>query len=660
MPFGMYIRTHRVLLVPHLLLFLLFIGAVIPSLARQNEGWRPRVAWGGDETRTDVNVNGMTVMVFRPKPSSVTVMEEDVFRPLFQPISTIERAILVTDRLNQSLTRGVRSDSVRVDAQTQPDVPRVKVNGIMITSVSADAIPSTVKGKARKRSLEVARAKAESQAEAWASNLRRALAIPGLTLQGDTTRLIPMGEMRTIALGGAAQGAINLVTGMSGAAGIVNATVDETRGMIRLTAIRPGRDVITVEREGATVRINAVVKSYAASLQTPRPVEVTGAVVPASRIAPLALAAARNAITLTPGARVVFPEDGFQVNALGAGQIQNVSVPVRISGADLLTVDRKIQVPVINRPVASSGVATLLYSNDPERVKRSQRLFFARLPEPQEGAARLLYHHQNGSSKALRFTVELQNESDAPARVLFTGGDAGPALDTIWVGYRAGADFVDAQENRVGVTLELPPHSRMAIRDVRFPDELTISGLMQFRTLSGPSPLIKITAPEAGTPPETTFLASPLTPQRIAASPTPPASLSPHIYSNPLEKVKAEYAVGGRWTFVAFGKKPRPSAISPEKATLYGDYGVSYEIAVRMTNPTSQAATARVVFEPSAGYARGVFLVGNRRVEVPLTNMPAETPLGSFHLAPGETRDVQIRTIPLSGGNYPATLIVRP
>jgi hypothetical protein len=123
--------------------------------------------------------------------------------------------------------------------------------------------------------------------------------------------------------------------------------------------------------------------------------------------------------------------------------------------------------------------------------------------------------------------------------------------------------------------------------------------------------------------------------------------------------LEAEYTVGGKWTFVPVGRSPLQAVKDPE-TLLHGNYGVLYDIAVNIENPTTQVSTARVVFEPSAGMAGGVFLIGGKRVEIPRSDMPDETTLTTVTLAPGERKSVHIRTLPLSGSNYPATLIVRP
>jgi hypothetical protein len=210
--------------------------------------------------------------------------------------------------------------------------------------------------------------------------------------------------------------------------------------------------------------------------------------------------------------------------------------------------------------------------------------------------------------------------------------------------------------------MEVPAHSRLALSSTRIPAGLTISGLWELRVISGPAPLVRVSA---AAPTDTNALQETLMPVALTepnpASTAPPAAvaLSDHVYPDPAKTVEATYEVGGQWQFLALGKTPLIATSSPERQ-LFGNYGVFYDFDVTLENPTLLAAKARVVFEPSAGLAGGVFLIGDRTIEIPQTNLPQETTLASYALAPGEKRRVRIRTLPLSGSNYPATIILRP
>jgi hypothetical protein len=93
---------------------------------------------------------------------------------------------------------------------------------------------------------------------------------------------------------------------------------------------------------------------------------------------------------------------------------------------------------------------------------------------------------------------------------------------------------------------------------------------------------------------------------------------------------------------------------------LEGNYGVFYDIELTLENPTDKPANARLVFEPTAGLAGGVFWIDGRTVEIPQANLPKEITLAQYPLAPGAKQTVQVLTLPLSGSNYPAQLVVRP
>jgi hypothetical protein len=120
--------------------------------------------------------------------------------------------------------------------------------------------------------------------------------------------------------------------------------------------------------------------------------------------------------------------------------------------------------------------------------------------------------------------------------------------------------------------------------------------------------------------------------------------------------VRARYRVGDPWTFIPVGQRPIPGRNG--KLRLDGNYGVLYEIDLRLENPTSEPRTVDVALSPDAGDARGVFCIDGRLIEVsPLAGH--DTLLASFRLEAGETREVPVRTLPVAGSAYPARIVVR-
>jgi hypothetical protein len=323
----------------------------------------------------------------------------------------------------------------------------------------------------------------------------------------------------------------------------------------------------------------------------------------------------------------------------------------------MIPVTRTLNVGVTHRTLPPVNTGTLFYSNNPERLTQYGTLFVGRLATD-KGATRLLLHHQSALDAPIWFTAELINDGSEPAQVQVVGDAAGPVRDTVWVGYRAAADFLKDWRSDSGAVVTVPARSRVALIATRLPSGQTISGLMQLRVVSGQTaPLVRIAAEMPGGP---NALPSEWLPFPLASEVTAGAGsfpLSDHVYPDPTKKVTASYAVGGPWAFIPIGKD---TLTGSGDAKLFGNYGVIYDVDVALENPTSSIAKARVVFEPAAGLAGGIFRVDGRDVDIPQTNLPNEPELAVYTLQPGEKRTVRVQTVPLSGSNYPVRIVVRP
>jgi hypothetical protein len=461
-------------------------------------------------------------------------------------------------------------------------------------------------------------------------------------------------EKRTIKFSGAARGAVTIQR-QSGPGSPVEASVNMANNTITLQGKSVGRDVLVVSREGASDKLTVAVQPYAATLLPPQPVVLTGAGVGGEKVSKLVLASARAAVQPLAGASFKIETDPAAVPPPASGKSLTVPIQVSVAGPEMLPVRQTLKVPVLSRSLPPLETNALFFSNNPERIKEAQTLYVGRLSM---GTARLLYHHWNNTGQPLWFVAELINDSDTPARVQVLGTDAGPVRDTVWVGYRAASDFLSAFQHDSGMVIEIPAHQRMAFQAIRLPNELTLSGLFQLRLLSGSAPLVRVGADPPGSPttlPET-LRAYPLSGE-LQTQLREAEQTSPHVYPKPRISLTAKHSVGGRWGFFSVGRAPLvgtdPSQI------LEGNYGVFYDIALTLENPTNSPADIRIIFEPAGGMAGAVFLIDGKRVEIPRTNMPTETTLATFRLAPGARKVVPVRTLPLSGSNYPVNLIVK-
>jgi hypothetical protein len=125
--------------------------------------------------------------------------------------------------------------------------------------------------------------------------------------------------------------------------------------------------------------------------------------------------------------------------------------------------------------------------------------------------------------------------------------------------------------------------------------------------------------------------------------------------------VDARYIVGEHWTFVPVGMAEgdgAPSAADAERGNA-GDYGVLYTIRLTLQNPLSTPQKVEVAFGAGGGPVMAVFNIGGQYLEIDETDPPGQRPLAHFTLRPHETRLVTLRTVPLGGSTYPATVIVR-
>jgi hypothetical protein len=125
-----------------------------------------------------------------------------------------------------------------------------------------------------------------------------------------------------------------------------------------------------------------------------------------------------------------------------------------------------------------------------------------------------------------------------------------------------------------------------------------------------------------------------------------------------VKPIAASYEAGGRWTFIRLGSafKAGASRLSEDG---FGDYGVTYEMALTLSNPEEETRKVGLIFEAASGAARGVFLIDGKVVETKTLSAHQELVLATYSLPPGAKRKVHVTTLPLSGSAYPARLVLR-
>jgi len=617
----------------------------LPPSSEAANAFRPRI---GTQTQ---NAGGKAVafLLINDKPAAGLQTVADGMTPDL-------RASVVADRLTALVNMGLQPGEIaaqKVDATTWAVTGRK----MLILLVPPD------EAAAHKMSTE-------SLARSWADTLRRLLAEPPLTVSS-TGLTVPFGETRTFKVGGAALTAD--ISAQDSDGHVTQARFDPARRTVTVRAQAPGRGSVIVQAAGAGISVPVVVMKYAAQVQPDVTVSVTGEPqAPADIVAQAFYSGLARAVNAEPNAELHLTSTPTADKPLASGSFVTFKVPMRVAGPDLLPVETVASINVVNRPVAPLPATALFYSNNPEQLKREQPMLFLGRLQPFK-PVRLDYHHQNMSGGTLVFHADLINESGGPTAVQVISGISLPAQDTIQVGRRAGASFLKALNDNVGMVLQLPPHTRVPIVVQRMAAGLTVSGIVQMHQINGApgSVSVQVAADSGqgrlGTPVGRVILAAMSGSRAASALPdeptdygngTPLPAFSPYVFSAPQINLTETYSVGGKWAFVRIGHK-EALRDGTGKFVLSGNYGADYEISLTLTNPTALPKPVGIFFAPEAGLAAGVFRIDDGPIqEFDPIMLPTEPQLARFTLAPGETRKVRLQTIPLNGSFYPATIVV--
>ena len=506
-------------------------------------------------------------------------------------------------------------------------------------------------------------------AQTWAASLKRGLAEPAVTVS-PRQLVLPFGSARMLLVGGAAQPGDVSVSG--GDPRVVAVSYDIPKRRLVVRGIGTGAAQITVKSGDVVLPVDIAVRKYAAFVQPSVTVRVTGRPdAPASLVQNALYLGLKLALNATPGAQVRLLKTPKAIESLRPGASLSRRVGVRVAGSDLLPVVAAPLITVVNQPLSPVPAVALYYSNNPEQVRDSQKLFTAPLSPGRP--IRLDYHHQNSSGRPLVFHSDVVNAGDKMASVYLMEGVAKPEVDTVAVGQKAGAMFLNALNSGTGLVLNVPPHARVPLVVQAFAPRLTVSGILEVQQLGGLNGMLSLSV--AADDDRETLASSPLslaqavertggTDARLVSAPAAVlasgavADTSPYVFGAPRVSLESSYAIGGQWAHLRLGNAESLRNAAGTQ-TLWGNYGVSYFVTLHLTNPTSTAHTVTVLFAPEAGLAAGVFEVdGGPLLQFPPMPPPTEEEVLRVRLQPGEARTVRVRTLLLNGSAYPASLVV--
>ncbi|MCS6778034.1 MAG: hypothetical protein RMJ43_16355 [Chloroherpetonaceae bacterium] len=498
----------------------------------------------------------------------------------------------------------------------------------------------------------------------WASQIRRALAIPPVAIH-PARLVVPLGETRVLKLDGYAEGTPSAWIEQNAPALQLVHPPGARHLMVR--AETPGKAVVRVRvgKNEATCVVEA--RKWAGQVPLDLTAEVTGVPeAPADLVLHAANAVLRHA-PREPGATLQVVTPLQAIHPLPAGQSRTLTARVTLKGPGYLPTSGLARVRVINRELPYRPATRLFYSNNPEHITRHTTLYTATLTD--DAPARVMFHHDNQMSGTVLLAVSIANLSDQEVRLHVTPGFVAQDRNPVKVGFLAGRAFLNNALRQRGEIWRLPARTAMPLFLQRLAPGETGSGLAQIRMINPPADVRCRVLVEALSPVHTGFASAaqnrldpwrytrprPLSRTQLAALPPGPGAETTY---RPRRQMEAQYVVGERWAFVPIGL-PEASTSDTDHAEIAGDYGVLYDIRVTVRNPHPYPQVVTFEFAPGGGPAMAVFTVAGHCIAIPEVRPPHHRPITRITLRPHEKRVIPVQTVPLGGSSYPAKLIIR-
>ncbi|MEW6278196.1 MAG: hypothetical protein AB1758_06210 [Candidatus Eremiobacterota bacterium] len=545
-------------------------------------------------------------------------------------LNTPEEAEEVTRRIEAQLDRGASPAGIRV-----------LKTGKSARLVWGDSLILEV-------TPELARSKGSEPvalASRWARGLRE-LVDEGLVKVSPARIVMPVGEERSLEVGGLAEGPVTVEDPY----GVVAASVDEF-GAIRLRGLTVGKTRVKVARGNGRASVFVHVKDWAGTLPDTVTVQVAGDPAPGGIVADAVLREAYVQARVRPGCTMQVGADLSELPNIPRGQSMRVSVPIRIEGNEnYYPVQRTLPVSVTCLDLERVESNLLLVSNRPERVDQDGVLLQYTFSKKEP--TRLMYSHLNASKGKRNLWVNLSNPNGRPVKALVSWTYAGPSRNEVLVGHSAALRLVEREKDAGASVLTFPAGSSLELAAHELGPLALVSGFATFRILDGESLNVEVRselAPSLNDGKRLPHLGAPFNPFKI----------HPHgVFAQPFFEEEHSVQAGGAPVQVLYGESPWLIDFETGLPNT-GNFGVFYRYEFTLRNPRANPARFGLFFDPVAGPAAGTFLI-DRQVREASFRKPANPELlGIFDLAPGEERIVKVLTLPEASSNYPARLTMQ-
>jgi hypothetical protein len=478
----------------------------------------------------------------------------------------------------------------------------------------------------------------------WATSLKSSLSLLKSWSFSLSEVLVPLGEERSVRLRGKAEGAVSIADFNSS---IVDVTWDPKGKAIRINARNTGWTPLWVQVGSMKKKITVTVKRGAGSLPQSVKVLVTGRDGPGPEaITHAVLAAIELQTKKEQGASLIIDRSPLeQVDDLREGASRSLDISATLKGDegnDYISISKEIHIQISAIRREKEQASTLFISNNPEKITRAGVLLSEMLPR--KGSARFLFHHMNStSSEPRRLVARLANTGKEDCAVHIIQSLAGPSTDEIYSGHLAASQFWEGWQSDRGFIVTIPAGRELVLASITLKAGQIASGLSNFTVMEGLPPQLILEARGGGS---------------TDSVDDGDLTRAKGLFKEPEIVVNKNHVIGKGFTFVYLGGKPYLREKTTQMENV-GNYGVLYTINFEIENPCDEENEAEIVFMPGGGPARGIFLIDDRLMEMPMAAHLQEISLQKLVLSPYEKKRVTLTTFPQSGSNYPVRIVVK-
>ena len=284
-------------------------------------------------------------------------------------------------------------------------------------------------------------------------------------------------------------------------------------------------------------------------------------------------------------------------------------------------------------------------SDHPEKVENRGGLFFGGLT-PFRPLIFQYYHLGKLRGPSPNLTLVVQNPSSKPATIHIRKGVGRTSLDYFSSGHTNNVRWFSAANQNLGVFAKVEPGQTLELFRQPLPPEEVVSGTLGLTQTEG-DPL------------SFAFVARPDTRERLSLNNLLKEDdvHSRGFYPAARQVMSRHFEVGGEPLHLAVGAVRQPTFSGVRE--LRGDYGVTYQMRLRLSNPTDRPSRVEFLFNPRGGAATGTILLNGETIEVANTEAFKERLFHSVELSPRATETVLLETIPEGASSYPVRIVVR-